>query len=72
MQKFGNILQLRYIVFPVATIFNQEWENVVEFTTSVSGIQFGKFPKDGAPCGYLLRSVLDARDRLAAESNMKK
>ena len=71
MKEVGNILKLRDVVFPVATVFNQQRKNVIEFATSVSRIEFGEFPEDGAPCGGFLWAVLYSRDLLATASHLK-
>ncbi len=63
MKEVGDILKLGDVVLPITTVFNQERESVIKFTTSVSRIKFCKLPVDGAPSFGLLRSVVYARDR---------
>lgn len=71
VQKVGNVLQLRDIVLPVATILDQKREHVVELAASVSRVKLRKLPEDGAPSRYFFGSVLDARDLLATDPNFR-
>lgn len=65
MKEVGYILKLGDVILPVTTVFNQERESVIKFTTSVSRIKLCQLPIDGAPSFGLLRSVVYARDRFS-------
>lgn len=65
MKKVGNVLELRDVVLPVAAVFHQQREGVVELLARVSRIQFGQLPVDGSPRLGLFLGVTDSRDRLA-------
>ncbi len=66
MQEIGNVLELRDIILPVATVFNQQREIVIKFTTRVSRIEFRQLPVDSAPSSNLVFGVRHSRDGLAA------
>ena len=62
MKEIGDVLELRDVVLPVAAVFNQEREDVIEFPAGVSRVQLGQLIVDDAPRGHLLLGVLHPRD----------
>ena len=63
VKKGGDVLQLGDVVGPVAAVFDEQREDVIEFAAGVSRVQFGQLVVDDAPRGHLFFRVLNARDR---------
>jgi hypothetical protein len=61
-QEVGYILQLRNVVFPVATILYEQREDFIVFSTCVLFVQHRQVPEHLAPGRYLFSSVIDTRD----------
>lgn len=66
LQEVGDFLKLRDVVLAVAAVLLEQREDVVVFTTGMSGIQGLQLPEHGSPCGLLLLRVLNMWDRLTA------
>lgn len=65
LQEFGDVLQLRDVVLPVAAVFLQQGEDPVVLSAGVSRVQSLQLLEHRAPCGLLLLCVLHSGDDLA-------
>lgn len=64
-KEVGDIFKLWNVIFPVTTVFNQQWEDVIMLFTGVCGVQFGELLENHAPSSDLLFGIVYVGERLA-------
>jgi len=64
-QEVGNIFKLRYIVFSIAAILNEQRKNVIVFPASVLRIKFRQIFEDYVPRSYFFERIFHPWDRLS-------
>lgn len=70
-EEVGDVLQLGDVVLPVATVFDEQREDVVVLLAGVGLVQPRKIAEHGAPRGGFLLGVLHPRDLLVAGERKK-
>lgn len=58
-KEVGNVLELWDIVFTVAAVLNQEWEDVVVLSAGMSGVKLCQVSEDYSPGFRLFFGVFD-------------
>lgn len=64
-QEHRDILQLRHIVFTIATVLGQQGEVLQVLSASMGGVEFRELPEHNAPSFSFFFCILDPRNGLA-------
>lgn len=69
LEKPGHVLQLRDVVLPVVTVFDQQGEVVQILFAGVADVQLVELPEHNSPGAHLHLCEVDAMDRIPADES---